>query len=73
MLRIPVSLEAQPASEPCMKVQRISSVKGKNEENRKRSVCQTDLPVNQGGTAGELTSHPVPCPSGRDRVAFFVS
>ena len=29
MLRIPVSLEAQPASEPCMKVQRISSVKGR--------------------------------------------
>ena len=29
LLRIPVSLEAQPASEPCMKVQRISSVKGR--------------------------------------------
>lgn len=59
---IPVSLKAQPALEPCMKMQRISGVNGKKES----LFCK----ANQGGTAEFCTIRSlVQC--GRDRMVFY--
>lgn len=63
-----MSLKAQPALEPRMKMRRMSGVNGKRGESPKDLL--ESFGINQGGTA-ESHCHLVPCRKDRDLDDFF--